>query len=74
MCDDSVIQAHDVTFNNPLSVSDLLSEEKTLKEYTNHIISVYLSKYDGDVALVAKKLAIGKSTLYKMIQSEDLYR
>lgn len=70
MCEDGEIQGNDITFNSPISVGSILDEEKTLKDYTNQIIAMYLDKYNKDVGLVAKKLDIGKSTLYKLIQKE----
>jgi len=70
MCEDGEIQSQDITFNSPISVGSILDEEKTMKDYTNQIIAMYLEKYNKDVGLVAKKLDIGKSTLYKLIQKE----
>jgi two-component system response regulator AtoC len=46
--------------------------EKTLKQYEIDIIQHYLDKYDRDVLLVAKKLDIGKSTIYRMIQAGEV--
>jgi len=46
--------------------------EKPLREYTKDIIKFYLRKYDNDVLLVADKLDIGKSTIYKMIQNKEI--
>lgn len=74
MCEEGEIQPQDITFNSPISVGSMLDEEKTLKDYTNQIIAMYMEKYNKDVGLVAKKLDIGKSTLYKLIQKEkDLF-
>ena len=70
MCEDGEIQSQDITFNSPISVGSILDEEKTMKDYTNQIIAMYLEKYNKDVGLVAQKLDIGKSTLYKLIQKE----
>lgn len=47
---------------------NLLSEEKTLEEYTSDIISHYLEKYNQNVKLVSGKLGIGKSTIYRFLQ------
>jgi predicted TIM-barrel fold metal-dependent hydrolase len=54
------------------SINDLLNKETTLQEFENQIIQHYLDKYDKDVLLVAKKLDIGKSTIYRMIQNGEL--
>jgi DNA-binding NtrC family response regulator len=47
-------------------------EEKTLREYELQIIQQYLDRYNHDVMFVAKKLGIGKSTIYRMIQAGEL--
>ena len=59
-------------FNSSGSISNLLGQETSLKEYTNQIIQHYLDKYDSDVLLVAKKLDIGKSTIYRMLKNDEL--
>ena len=71
MSDDESIRPEHITLNGSASV-DLLHKEKTLKEYEIHIIQHYLDKYDKDVLLVAKKLDVGKSTIYRMIQAGEL--
>jgi transcriptional regulator with PAS, ATPase and Fis domain len=47
-------------------------KEIPLREYERQIIQHYLDKYNRDVLLVAKKLDIGKSTIYRMIQNGEL--
>lgn len=44
----------------------------TLKEYTLKLIQQYLDEYDYDVLTVAGKLNVGKSTIYRMINSDQL--
>lgn len=53
-------------------LSNLLGREISLREYECHIIQYFLEKYNKDVLLVAKKLDIGKSTIYRMIQNGEL--
>lgn len=72
MADEDVILPENISLNSSASLSDLLSNEKTLKEYENQILQHFLDKYKGDVLLVAKKLDIGKSTIYRMIQAGEL--
>ncbi len=72
MCNGIEIAEHDIQFNN-LKGDDLFSEkEKTLKEYTHDIITFFLKKYNQDVLEVAKKLDIGKSTIYNLIQKKEI--
>jgi DNA-binding NtrC family response regulator len=53
-------------------LSNLLGREISLREYECQIIQYFLEKYNKDVLLVAKKLDIGKSTIYRMIQNGEL--
>ena len=72
MTDSEAIQPEHITLNNSTSISDLFTRETTLKEFENQIIQHYLDKYNRDVLLVARKLDIGKSTIYRMIQNGEL--
>lgn len=72
MADDENIVPENLTLNTASSVSGLLNAEKTLKQFEIDIIQHYLDKFDKDVLLVAKKLDIGKSTIYRMIQAGEV--
>jgi DNA-binding NtrC family response regulator len=72
MCDGSEIVSDDITFNATRNKDNFIIEEKTLREYTLDIIKFYLKKNSNDVIATAKKLDIGKSTIYKMIQDGDI--
>ena len=69
MCDGKEILANDLTFSSVGETDFLLSEEKTLKEYTSEIILHHLKKNNNDVLKTAKKLDIGKSTIYNLIKN-----
>ena len=71
MCSDGEIKADDIIYASVSGDDHFLMEEKTLKEYTEDIINHYLNKYDNKVLLVADKLGIGKSTIYKMLQENQ---
>ncbi len=47
-------------------LNELISTETTLEEYNKLIVQQYLIKYNNKVREVAKKLGIGKSTIYRM--------
>ena len=68
---ESILPEH-ITLNSSTSINDLLNRETTLKEFESQIIQHYLDKYNKDVLLVARKLDIGKSTIYRMIQNGEL--
>jgi DNA-binding NtrC family response regulator len=72
MTNTAVIEAEHIEFRNTGSTDQLLTEENTLKEYTTKIIRHYLNKYKGDVQLVAKKLDIGKSTIYNLLKEDKI--
>jgi DNA-binding NtrC family response regulator len=72
MTDSEIILPEHITINTNAAITDLLNRERTLKEYEIEILQHYLDKYDRDVLLVAKKLDVGKSTIYRMIQAGEL--
>ncbi len=72
MCENNEIVPDDLTFNSINNTDFFLSEEKTLKEHTAEIIFHYLKKNRNDVLKTAKKLDIGKSTIYNLIQSSEI--
>jgi two-component system response regulator AtoC len=72
MADGDIIEPHHMSLNSASSLNGMMSQEKSLKQYEIDIIQHYLDKYDKDVLLVAKKLDIGKSTIYRMIQAGEV--
>ena len=75
MASGNSILPEDIRFNSARSKEEnFLHEELTLEEYKERIIHHYLKKYNNDVLFVAKKLGIGKSTIYRMLKEKDLRR
>ena len=72
MCNGTEITADDIRFNSIKGDEAFTTEEKTLKEYTNDIIKFFLKKYNQDVLEVAKRLDIGKSTIYNLLQKKEI--
>jgi DNA-binding NtrC family response regulator len=66
------IISDDISYGASASGENFINEEKTLRQYTCFIVKHFLKKYDNDVLLVADKLDIGKSTIYKMIQQKEI--
>lgn len=62
----------DILFTPSSKENDFWGEEKSLKEYNRLIIRHHLDKYHNNVPLVAQKLDIGRSTIYKMLQEGEL--
>lgn len=69
--DEKKITAKDINFRSVGVKNELLAEEKTLREYTLDIVSNYMKKYNDNVMLVANKLKIGKSTIYRYLQEME---
>lgn len=72
MCDDHTIEADDIIYNSPDKMQNVLTKEMTLREYQAEIVKNYLDKYNNNVIKVARKLDVGKSTIYRMIKSGDV--
>ena len=72
MADDDQITEDNIIYNSSNSLQDILLKEMTLKEYNRKIIKTYLEKYNNNVLEVAKKLDVGKSTIYRMIQNNEI--
>lgn len=72
MAEDGLIEEENILFNASSTMTELLAQELTLEEYTHRIINKYLEKYDRNVLLVAKKLNIGKSTIYRLLQTNKI--
>ena len=68
MANGEQIDEDEITFTSNDPLPDLMAQEMTLKEYTNRIIDSYLERYDQNVKLVADKLDIGVSTIYRMLK------
>ena len=71
MCEENEIEAEDITFNSLQKEGQFLFEEMTLRDYTFKIIRHFLDKYDNNVLLVAKKLGIGKSSIYRYLKEME---
>lgn len=48
------------------------TKELTLEDYTMQIIQHYLARHDNNVVLVANKLGVGKSTIYRYLKDKKL--
>lgn len=62
------IDASDIILGHPGILSEVTSEEMTLKEYNRRILKFYLIKYHNNIKLVASKLGIGQATIYRMLK------
>ncbi len=68
MANGEEITEDEINFTTSDPLPDLLSQEMTLRDFTNRIIDHYLQRHDQNVKLVADKLDIGVSTIYRMLK------
>lgn len=68
MAEGNLIEAENLQFSGLYKDSDFFNQSMTLEEYKAEIIRYYLKKYQDNVLEVAKKLDIGKSTIYRLLQ------
>jgi DNA-binding NtrC family response regulator len=66
MSEDLKIVADDIVFDEFDVMDDLMSEEMSLDLYIVKIIKFFLEKYNNSPTVVARKLNISKSTIYRM--------
>ena len=72
MTNTETIEESDITFSTVSASADFLFEETTLQEYNKKIINHFMYKYNNKVRLVAKKLDIGKTTIYRLMSEGKL--
>lgn len=59
----------DLTFTTRSDLlPDLLTREQTLREYSIRIVKFYMNQYGNDTGVVAEKLGIGQTTVYRMLK------
>ncbi len=74
LSESDVIEPDDLQFNSNKKETSFLATECSLEEYKKNIINHFLEKYDNDILLVANKLDIGKSTIYRMLKNSKPVR
>ncbi len=63
------ISSEDITLSGDKdALPDILTEEMSLRQYNIRIVQFYMNKFDGDTKLVADKLAIGQTTVYRLLK------
>lgn len=62
------INAQDITLTSSDIITEISNEELTMEEYGLRILTIYLKKYNDNIKLVAEKLNISQSTIYRMLK------
>ena len=70
LTNDDEINEADIRFNSPKKAAGILTNEMTFEQYKKEIVNHFLEKYNKDIDLVAQKLDIGKSTIYRMLKND----
>lgn len=71
MAEDNEIREQDITFNSTVRTESILYQEMTMQEYMYRIIRHFLNRYDNNVLEVARRLDIGKSSLYRYLKEME---
>jgi DNA-binding NtrC family response regulator len=70
LTDTNEIEDHHININPVNLNKNLLSQEKTLQEYNEEIIEYFVNKYKN-VREAAKRLGVGKSTIYRYLKAKE---
>ena len=73
MCSKNEMCEEDIFLNSGSSSVSFVSGDKTLDQYISEIIEYHLTQNNNNVVLTAKKLGIGKSTIYNMLKEKDVH-
>lgn len=71
MAEGNEIRDQDITFNSTSRTESILYQEMTMQNYMYRIIRHFLNRYDNNVLEVAKRLDIGKSSLYRYLKEME---
>jgi DNA-binding NtrC family response regulator len=71
MAEGNDIREQDITFNSTTRADSILYQEMTMQAYMYRIIRHFLNRYDNNVLEVAKRLDIGKSSLYRYLKEME---
>lgn len=73
LCDQTEITTDHIVFGGGHdAMSDITTQEMTLREYDINIVKTYLRKYENNTKLVAEKLDIGVATIYRMLKEDKI--
>lgn len=71
MAESQEVRPQDITFTSSKGIDSLLNQEMKMEEYMYRIIRYYLNRYDNDVLEVARRLDIGKSSIYRYLKDME---
>lgn len=62
------IEAEDISLTAQDALPEIMVNDLTMREYNRRIIQIYMQKYNEDTKLVAQKLDIGQTTVYRLLK------
>ena len=68
---DEEIKPQDISFTTSTRIESFLYQEMSMQDYMYRIIRHFLNKYDNNVLEVAKRLDVGKSSLYRYLKEME---
>jgi two-component system, NtrC family, response regulator AtoC len=68
MSDNHEIEDHHIMFQHTDLISQITTDELTLREYTYKIIRLLLTKFNDDIPKVSKVLDISPATIYRILK------
>jgi DNA-binding NtrC family response regulator len=74
MSNDSEIDATDIVLTSGDALPDVMFEELSLREYNRRIVQLYMEKYDNNTKMVADKLDIGQTTVYRLLKEDKMLK
>jgi DNA-binding NtrC family response regulator len=70
MSADEEITPESITLSKTDTLSDMLTEEMSLREYNRRIVNLYMEQNNNNTKLVADKLKIGQTTVYRLLKED----
>lgn len=64
------ISADDISLSTNDALPNVLTDEMTMREYEIRIVNHYMQKYNNNTKLVADKLGIGQTTVYRLLKED----
>jgi len=64
------ITADDISLSTNDALPNVLTDEMTMREYEIRIVNHYMQKYNNNTKLVADKLGIGQTTVYRLLKED----
>lgn len=61
----------DISLSTTDALPNVLTQEMTLREYNRRIINYYMEKCNDNTKLVAEKLGIGQTTVYRLLKENQ---